>query len=131
MARLFIDTLYRYRGERKFLTHEFVVMPDHFHLLMTPTGIGIEKAMQFIKGGFSYRVKKELQLNAEIWERGYIDHRIRDANDYSRHVEYTRLNPVKAGIVLTIETYPFSSAHPGFELDSCPRGLKPISLQIA
>jgi putative transposase len=131
MACLFIDTLYRYRRERKFLVHEFVVMPDHFHLLMTPIDINVEKAVQFIKGGFSYRVKKELSLNCEIWERGYIDHRIRDANDVSHHVEYTHLNPVKARIALTIEEYAYSSAHPGFELDPRPLGLKPVSLQIA
>ncbi len=131
MARLFIDTLYHYRREGNFLIHEFVVMRDHFHLLMTPTDIRIEKAMQFIKGGFSYRVKKELGLNCEIWERGYIDHRIRDASDYSHHVEYTRLNPVKARMVLTMEERPYSSAHPGFNLDPCPQGLKLDSLQIA
>jgi len=58
MARLFINTLYHYRRERKFLLHEFVVMRDHFHLLLSPTEINVEKAMQFIKGGFSYRVKR-------------------------------------------------------------------------
>jgi putative transposase len=131
MACLFIETLYHYRKEGKFLIHEFVVMRDHFHLLMTPTGISVEKAMQFIKGGFSYRVKKELGLDCEVWKRGYIDHRIRDANDYSHHVEYTRLNPVKARMALTIEEFPYSSAHPGFDLDPGPQGLKPSSLQIA
>ena len=131
MARLFIDTLYHYRGEHKFLIHEFVVMPDHFHLLLEPLEITLEGAMQLIKGGFSYRVKKELGLNIEIWERGYIDHRIRDANDYARHVEYTRLNPVRARIAVTMEEYPHSSAHPGFALDPCPQGLKPGALQIA
>ncbi len=106
-------------------------MRDHFHLLMTPTEISVEKASQFIKGGFSYRVKKELGLNCEVWERGYVDHRIRDANDYWRHVEYTRQNPVKARIALTMEEYSYSSSHTGFELDPCPRGLKPDSIQIA
>ena len=33
MARLFIDILYHYRGEHKFLIHEFVVMPDHFSFI--------------------------------------------------------------------------------------------------
>jgi len=131
MARLFIDTLYHYRGHGKFLIYEFVVMRDHFHLLFTPTDINVEKAMQFIKGGFSYRVKKELGLNCEILERGYIDHRIRDANDYMRHVEYTRLNPVRVRLAATMEEYPYSSARPEFELDPCPQGLKPDSLQIA
>jgi putative transposase len=131
MARLFADTLFHYRRERKFLLHEFVIMPDHFHALITPTGVALEKAMQFIKGGFSYRVKKELGLNIEIWERGYIEHRIRDANDYSQHVEYIRQNPVKARVVSAAEDYPYCSAHGGVELDLCPQGLKPQILENA
>lgn len=35
-ARLLIDTLGHYRDERKFRLHEFVIMPDHIHLLLTP-----------------------------------------------------------------------------------------------
>lgn len=35
-AGLLIDVLYHYRGQRKYLLHEFVVMPNHFHLLITP-----------------------------------------------------------------------------------------------
>ena len=69
--------------------------------------------MQFIKGGFSYRVKKELALNMEIWERGYVDHRIRDATDYARHVGYIRQNPVEAKIVSRAEDYLYSSSHGG------------------
>ena len=103
MPRLFIDTMFHYRRERKFLLHECVVMPTRFHLLLTPSGVTLERAMQFIQGGFSYRTKKELGLNIEVWERGYIDHRIRDANDYARHVEYIRQNPLEAKIVVRAE----------------------------
>jgi len=58
-ALLFVDVLYHYRGQGKYLLHEFVVMPDHFHLLIAPgPQVTLERAMQFIKGGYSYRVKK-------------------------------------------------------------------------
>jgi putative transposase len=36
LAHLLLDTLQRYRAQKKFLLHEFVLMPDHFHLLLTP-----------------------------------------------------------------------------------------------
>jgi len=131
MAGLFIDTLLHYRREHKFLLYEFVLMPDHFHLLLTPTGIAIELAVQFIKGGFSYRVRKQLGLNLEAWERGYVDHRIRNPDDYHRHAEYIRRNPVDAGIVQKPEDYPYSSAHIGCDLDGCPQGLKPDLFEMA
>lgn len=125
MARLFIDTMYVYRRERKFLIHRFVVMPDHFHLLLSPLDVDLPRAVQFIKGGFSYRARKQLGISYEIWQRGYVEHRIRDANDYCQHVEYIDQNPVRARCVTQAEEYSYSSAHPGFELDSCPEGLKP------
>jgi len=33
-AQLFIRVLYEYRAQGKFQLHEFVVMPDHFHILL-------------------------------------------------------------------------------------------------
>jgi len=106
-------------------------MPDHVHLLLTPTGITLERAAQFIKGGFSFSVRKELGLNVEVWERGYVDHRIRDAADYQGHAEYVRQNPVKARLVERPEDYPYSSACGGFEMDARPQGLKPSLSEIA
>ena len=94
-ARVFIDTLYHYRGAA-YLLHGFVVMPDHVHVLITPT-CSLEKAVQFIKGGFSYRVKKELSSNMEVWQKGFSDHRIRDAADFAQHVAYIHTNPVRKG----------------------------------
>jgi putative transposase len=51
-ADLLIATLSHYRDERKYLLHEFVIMPDHVHALITPSAeISLERAVQFIKGG--------------------------------------------------------------------------------
>jgi putative transposase len=123
-ARLLIDTLYHYRGSA-YLLHEFVIMPDHFHILLTPT-TNLEKAVQFIKGGFSYRAKKDLGSNMEVWQKGFSDHRIRDAGDYLRHVDYIRQNPMRKHLCERSEEYPYSSAAVGIELDPVPQGLKPI-----
>ena len=124
-AKLLIDTLYHYRG-RAYLPDEFVVMPGHIHVLLTPQ-TSLEKAVQFIKGGFSVRAKKELGSNMEVWQKGFQDHRIRDAGDYAAHVSYIYNNPVREKLCERPDQYPYSSAHPGFELDSVPQGLKPQS----
>ncbi len=128
-AKLLIDTIYHYRGST-YLLHEFVIMPDHIHVLITPA-TSLEKAVQFIKGGFSYRAKKELGSNMEIWQKGFQDHRIRDAADYDAHVTYVRENPVRARLCERTQDYPYSSAHAGFELDDAPQGLKPLVLAAA
>jgi putative transposase len=126
-AKLLIDALYHYRG-MAYLLHEFVVMPDHIHVLLTPRA-SLEKAVQFIKGGFSYRAKKELSSNMEVWQKGFSDHRIRDASDYRLHQSYIRQNPVRKNLCARAEEYPYSSAHVGFDLDSIPQGLKPSAVE--
>src|SRR5271157_1371894 len=107
-ARLLIDTLYHYRGTA-YLLHEFVIMPDHIHVLITPL-TSVEKAVQFIKGGFSFRAKKELNSNMEIWQKGFQDQRIRDAADYDVHRNYIRQNPVSKGLCERAEDYAYFSA---------------------
>jgi putative transposase len=92
-AKLFLGTLYHYRGSA-YLLHDFVLMPDHFHVIITPL-TSLERAVQYIKGGFSHRSKLELRSNMEIWQKGFSDHRIRNAADYTLHREYMQLNPVK------------------------------------
>jgi len=57
-ARLMIATLAHY-AERDFVLHAYVIMPDHLHLLITPHE-SLEKSVQLIKGGFSFRAKREL-----------------------------------------------------------------------
>jgi putative transposase len=125
-AKLLIDALFHYRGS-EYMLHEFVIMPDHIHVLLTPL-TSVEKAVQFMKGGFSYRAKKELGSNMEIWQKGFSDHRIRDANDYALHVSYIQQNPVKERFCANPNEYPYSSAYSGFVLDPAPQGLKPHSL---
>ncbi|MGA8366194.1 MAG: transposase [Candidatus Acidiferrales bacterium] len=112
MANLLIDVLRSYTTAGKFKVHEFAVMPNHFHVLLkVDAGTTIEKAVQLIKGNFSYRAKKELGFNGEIWQKGFSDVRITDDESLSRHVEYIRDNPVKAGYARSAEEYPYCSAY--------------------
>jgi putative transposase len=109
-AELLIDVLFRYRKQSKYLLHEFVVMPNHFHLLITPlVPVTIERAVQFIKGGFSYRAKKELSIAGEIWQTSFYDHRVRNDNEYVRFRQYIHMNPVKRGSAPAPGQFPYSS----------------------
>jgi putative transposase len=108
-AMLLIDVLRLNVAAGKFQLHEFVIMPDHLHLLMTlPVDITIEKAMQLVKGGFSYRLKKEFGYKGEVWQRGFSEVRITDGQGFMQHREYIVQNPVRAGLVETAEQYPYS-----------------------
>ena len=95
-------------------------MPDHVHLLITPAAdITVERAIQFVKGGYSHAVGIEISRK-EIWQKGFTDHRIRDTQDFAGHHLYIHQNPVMAKLVTRPEEYRYSSAFPGFKLDAWP-----------
>jgi len=77
MAQLLMDVLLSYRSRQKYLLHEFVIMPDHFHLLITPV-LTLERVLQLIEGGFSFRATRKLGFGGEIWEKSFYDIRVRD-----------------------------------------------------
>jgi putative transposase len=109
-ARLFIDVLYRYRSQKKYLLHAFVVMPDHFHLLITLSReITIEQAVQFIKGGFAFRAGRELGFRAPVWQRGFSEVRVYDSEHFIRVREYIAQNPVRRGLARSANEYPYCS----------------------
>ena len=46
-----------------------------------------------------------------IWQKRFWEHHIRDDRDYSDHVQYCWINPVKHGLVERAEDWPYSSYH--------------------
>jgi len=105
-AELFVDVLRKSMAARRFQVHDFVVMPDHVHLLLSLSeGMSIEKAVQFIKGGFSYRVKKELGYNGEVWQRGFSEVQVEGRDSLEQHRRYIASNPERAGLVGPGEEY--------------------------
>jgi putative transposase len=119
-AALMVETLQSYRQKGSFELHAFVVMPDHVHVLLTPAAeVSFEKAMQLMKGGFSFRLKS----TADVWERGHFDRRIKDRQGYEACVRYIHENPVVGRMVDRANAYLFSSAHEGAWVAAMPRWL--------
>jgi putative transposase len=106
-AELLERTILDYHSQGKFLLHAFVIMPDHFHALITPApDVSLEKAMQFIKGGFSFRLKSK----HDVWMRSFNESQIMTEEKFMSCTRYIEENPVRRGLVATPEDYRFSSA---------------------
>jgi putative transposase len=126
-ASLLIDVLYHYRQQQKYFLHEFVIMQDHFHLLITVDAeMTVEKAVQLIKGGFAFRAGRELGFRAPVWQKGFSEIRVYERRAFLEMREYIHANPVKRSLALASADYPYSSAHSGFELDPPPQRLKAL-----
>jgi putative transposase len=106
-AELLQQTILDYRRNGKFLLHAFVLMPDHFHALITPApNVSLEKAMQFIKGGFSFRLKSKF----DVWERSFNESQISSEEKFISCVRYIEENPIRRGLASTSQDYLFCSA---------------------
>ncbi len=102
------DVLQGYRSQHRYDLHAFVIMPDHLHLLLTPApDVSLEKALQFIKGGFSFRLKSK----RDVWERSFNEVQILNPNQFHSFRQYIEENPVRARLAATTNAHAFSSAH--------------------
>jgi putative transposase len=129
---LFVESLLHYRDQGLFALHSFVLMPDHFHVLLTPgTNTTLERAVQFIKGGSAHRMRGERSSASPVWQRGFSDHRIRDSADCASHGCYIEQNPVRKRLVTSAKDYRWSSASGNYNMDSIPQGLKPTEKAAA
>ena len=97
-AELLVNTIFRYRDQGRFLLHAFAVMPEHLHVLLTPgPGQTVERCVQCIKGGFSFSVR--MQFAGEVWQAGFHEHRIRDAEDFRNQIVYVARNPDRRRLI--------------------------------
>jgi putative transposase len=107
-ATLLIDVLRSLVAERAFSLHDFVIMPDHVHLLLTvDDGMTVEKAMQLVKGRFSHRLGREFGFNGEVWQRGFSEVQVLGEGSLKEYRAYIANNPVKAGLVDAPEKYAY------------------------
>jgi putative transposase len=118
LANIVVEKIAACRDRGFYKLHAFVLMPDHMHVLITPSAeTTIEKAMQMIKGGSAHRICIEKPQPFPIWHRGFHDRWIRDSEQFQAAKLYIEQNPVKARLSESTESYPWSSAAGKIMLD--------------
>jgi putative transposase len=115
------DATQRTRERFPFNIDAFVVLPDHIHAVWTlpPENADFSLRWRQIKVRFAKAIPKGEFLSPVrkargergIWQRRFWEHLIRDEKDYSRHIEYCYINPVKHGLVRRVCDWPYSSFH--------------------
>ncbi len=90
--------------------HAYVLMPNHFHLLLTPTeGDGIGKLMQYAGRFYVQHANRRHGRTGTLWDGRYRA-TLLDPDGYLLAVaHYVELNPVRAGLVETPADYEWSS----------------------
>ena len=87
----------------------YVLMPDHLHFFAR-SEIGarcMANWVQMWKSVSSRRIAAALAIKQPIWQTDYFDRYLRSSESYSEKWHYVEQNAVRAGLVETMEAWPY------------------------
>lgn len=97
--------------DKRYRLHSWVIMPNHVHLLLTPSdGESLAAIMHSLKSFAAKEANKVLGRKGHFWSKEYFDRYIRDGEHFARTRRYIERNPVKAGLCVAPEDWEFGSA---------------------
>ncbi|VGO14136.1 REP-associated tyrosine transposase [Pontiella desulfatans] len=99
------DVLYRslifYQERGDLWLHLLVLMPDHLHAIMSfNRDVGMLKSIKEFK-------KYTARMLGVSWQCDFFDHRLRKDESYIEKAHYIRMNPVRAGLCVQPEDWPY------------------------
>ena len=117
---LFVRILEQTRQRYQLVVVGYVVMPEHFHLLVSePENADLSVVMKVVKQRFARRVQKrrsgaQLALWPEldghsVWNKRFYDFNVWTERKRVEKLRYLHRNPVKRGLVLSPEQWEWSS----------------------
>ena len=90
--------------------HAYVLMSNHFHLLVTPqTAEGVPHMMQAVGRRYVRYFNDTQQRTGTLWEGRYRSTLIQTERYLLACMAYIDLNPVRAGLAAQAADYPWSS----------------------
>jgi putative transposase len=112
IAAAVLNALHRGASElRHYDLHAYVVMANHFHVLLTPK-VEVRLLTRALKG-VTARAANEIlgRTGKRFWQDESFDHWIRNSAQFERISNYIERNPVTAGLVAKPEEWRWSSAY--------------------
>ncbi len=93
----------------RFAVLAYCFMPDYLHLLVEGVSddADLKKCVKSWKQttGFGY---SKANGGQRLWQVGFFDHVVRSDESIDRHARYILANPVRAGLVQSVDEYPFA-----------------------
>ena len=85
----------------------WVVMPDHFHILLQLGTTSLQSVMKRLKSRSAVQLNHEIGRSGRFWSPGYHDHALRQEEDMLNIARYIVANPLRAGLATRMGNYPF------------------------
>ncbi len=108
---LFLHSLERTHRLYRFRVYGYVVMPEHVHLLVSESEVGVlATAIQALKISVARSVTRyRSEGGMPFWMRRYHDCNVRNYRGFVERLRYLHRNPVKRGLVARPEDWSWSS----------------------
>ncbi len=107
---LFLRVLEQARQKYRFVVIGYVVMPEHFHLLLTEPDVGdLSVVMKVIKQRFTKLLHHGGVRTGPIWQKRFYDFNVATSKKRIEKLRYIHRNPVKRGLVTAPEAWDWSS----------------------
>ncbi|HEV2096445.1 MAG TPA: transposase [Chthoniobacterales bacterium] len=86
----------------------YVLMPDHVHLFVAfpAEGITLSRWVQSLRSVLGKELLR-IGFHKPHWQEGFFDHLLRNSESYAQEWEYVRMNPVRAGLCVEPEQWPY------------------------
>lgn len=110
-CQILCNLMFNLRARGRLFLVGFVIMPDHFHLLVVPQGeIALSWIMRELKKGSARLINRRMGRTGKIWLDEYYERTIRNEVQLLAALRYMHGNPVAASLVCLAEEYPYSSS---------------------
>jgi len=105
-----LELLEDHARQHEVAIHAYVLMDNHFHLLLTPqAGDGLPRLMQAVGRRYVRYFNDSHGRSGTLWEGRYKSTLIEAESHLLACMAYIDLNPVRAGLVTLARDYPWSS----------------------
>lgn len=107
--KLFGNELYLQCMAREVRVHAFVLMSNHYHLLVTTPSASISDVMREMISSYTRIVNAKYSRTGHLFGGRFNRSLIRDPFYYAHVLKYVYRNPVKAGVCDLVGDYEFST----------------------
>ncbi|MDR1747499.1 MAG: transposase [Spirochaetaceae bacterium] len=109
---LFIQVLKEAKKKYRFITKNFTIMSNHYHLLIKPLeGENLSRIVQWINAVFAMRINRINGSKGHVWGQRFFSRVIESIAGYVRVNKYIDENAVKARLVKRAEEWEYCGAY--------------------
>ena len=101
--------------EYEITLHAYCLMSNHYHLLIENSQKNLSEALKKLNGDYAASFNKKYGRSGHLWQGRFKSWLLFDETHFWTVVKYIERNPLEAGMVNTIQSWPWQSLYARLE----------------